>query len=175
MLIGNGWIESPPISDFRETGVRTLEQLFRKSAHLSLHLLLIYLLPQMDVWRSVCPAVIPALYFENWWLWVFPLARLVCKECVWMCACLQGFETIVVLVAKLCPSFCDPMNYNPQGSSVHGISQARLLEWVAISFSRGSSQTRDRTCISCVGRHILYHWAPGKPKAIALTKCQTNI
>ena len=38
-------------------------------------------------------------------------------------------------VAQLCPSLCDPMNYNLQGSSVHGISQARILDWVAISFS----------------------------------------
>ena len=44
-------------------------------------------------------------------------------------------------------------------SSVHGISQTRILEWVAISFSRGSSQLRDQTCVSCIGRWILYHWA----------------
>ena len=44
-------------------------------------------------------------------------------------------------------------------SSVHGISQARILEWVTISFSRGSSQSRDQTCIACIGRQILYHWA----------------
>ena len=48
---------------------------------------------------------------------------------------------------------------SPLGSSVHGISQARILEWVAISFSRGSSQSRDRTCISCIDRQILYSWA----------------
>ena len=41
----------------------------------------------------------------------------------------------------------------------HGISQARILEWVAISFSRGSSWPRDQTCVSCTGRWILYHWA----------------
>ena len=57
---------------------------------------------------------------------------------------------------------------SPPGSSVHGISQVRLLEWVAISFSRGSSWPRDRThvsYISCIGSPILYHWptweAPG--------------
>ena len=42
---------------------------------------------------------------------------------------------------------------------VHGISQAGILEWVAISFSRGSSQHRGWTCVSCIGRQILYHWA----------------
>ena len=52
--------------------------------------------------------------------------------------------------------------YSPAGSSVHGISQAGILEWVAISCSRGSSQPRDQTCISrisCIGRQILYHCA----------------
>ena len=51
-------------------------------------------------------------------------------------------------------------NSSPPGSSVHRISQARILEWAAISSSRGSSQTRDRTRISCITwntRHILYH------------------
>ena len=42
-----------------------------------------------------------------------------------------------------CPSLCDPMDYSQTGSSVHGILQARILEWVAIPFSRGSSQPRD--------------------------------
>ena len=54
---------------------------------------------------------------------------------------------------------CDPMDHSLPGSSVHGISQARILEWVAISFSRGSSQSRDQTQVSCSGRQILYHWA----------------
>ena len=51
------------------------------------------------------------------------------------------------------------MDCSPPGASVHGISQARILEWVALSFSRGASQLRDWTCISCIGRWILYHWA----------------
>ena len=49
------------------------------------------------------------------------------------------------LVAKLCPTFCDPADCSPPGSSVHGILQARALEWVAISFSRGPSLLRDWT------------------------------
>ena len=52
------------------------------------------------------------------------------------------------------------MDCSPPGFSVHGISQARILEWVAISFSRGQySLPRDRTCISCIGRWVLYHLA----------------
>ena len=56
---------------------------------------------------------------------------------------------------QLCPTLCDPMDYTPPGSSVYGILQARILEWVAISFFRGASQPRDRTrmsYISCIGR-----------------------
>ena len=69
----------------------------------------------------------------------------------------SGF--VVALVAKLCPTLCHPMNCSTPGSSVHGISQTRILVWVAIPFSRGSSQPKDRTCISCIDRQILYHWA----------------
>ena len=57
------------------------------------------------------------------------------------------------------------MDYGPPSSSVHRIFQARTLEWVAISFSRGSSQSREQTwvsCSSCVGRQICYHWATGE-------------
>ena len=63
------------------------------------------------------------------------------------------------LVTKLCPALCDSMDCRPPGSSVHGISQARILEWVAISISRGSSQPRGWTHISCIGKWILYCWA----------------
>ena len=54
-------------------------------------------------------------------------------------------------------NFCDPMDCNPLVSSVHGILQARILEWVVISFSRGSSQPRNQTQVSCIGKWILYH------------------
>ena len=47
-------------------------------------------------------------------------------------------------------TLCDPMDCSPPGSSVHGIPQSRLLEWVAISFSKGSSQPRDQTWVSCI-------------------------
>ena len=53
-------------------------------------------------------------------------------------------------------------SYGPQPTSVHGIFQARILEWVAISFSRGSSWARHRTPVSCIGRQILYTEPPGK-------------
>ena len=59
-----------------------------------------------------------------------------------------------------CPILCNLIDHGLPGSSVHGILQARILEWVAISFSRGSSWPRDRTlisCISCIDRWVLYH------------------
>ena len=63
------------------------------------------------------------------------------------------------LVAESCPTPCDPMDCSCPGYPVHGISQARMLEWVAISFSRGSSWPRDWIHISWAGRQILYHSA----------------
>ena len=66
---------------------------------------------------------------------------------------------VCYLVSESCPTFCDRMDCSPPGSSVHWIFQARILEWVAISFSRGSSWPRDRTQVYCIGRWILYHWA----------------
>ena len=54
---------------------------------------------------------------------------------------------------------CDPMDSSLPGSSVHGILQARILEWVAIHFSRGSSQPRDRTQISCIAGGFFTIWA----------------
>ena len=61
-------------------------------------------------------------------------------------------------VAQSCPTLCDPMDRSPPGSSAHGIFQSRVLEWVAISFSRGSSQPRDQTRISRIeGRCFLLY------------------
>ena len=59
-----------------------------------------------------------------------------------------------VKVAQSCLTVCDPMDY-----IVHGILQARILEWVAIPFSRGSSQPRDRTQVSCIAGGFFTSWA----------------
>ena len=76
--------------------------------------------------------------------------------CVCVCVCAHGQSC-------LCLTLYDPMDYNPPGSSVHGIFQPRILEWVAISFSRGSSWPRDRTRVSCIGMQILYHLGSSFP------------
>ena len=58
-------------------------------------------------------------------------------------------ENVSVLFTQSCPALCDPMDCSLPGSSVHGISQARIREWIAISFSRGSSQPGAHTQVSC--------------------------
>ena len=74
-------------------------------------------------------------------------------------------QEVKMLVAQSCPTLCHPMDCSPPGSSVRGILQARILEWVAISFSRGSSQPRDQHQVTCfAGR--LSHQGSLKRKAI---------
>ena len=73
----------------------------------------------------------------------------------------------VMLIALLCPTLCSPIHHcHPLGSSVHGIFQARMLEWVALLFSRGSSQTKDRTQVSFIPGRFLIWEAPRKPLVI---------
>ena len=68
----------------------------------------------------------------------------------------------VCSLVQSCLTLCSPMDCSPPGSSVHGISQVRILEWVAISYFRRSSCPRNQThisCVSCIGRRILYLFA----------------
>ena len=67
--------------------------------------------------------------------------------------------SMIVLVAQLCPTLCNPMDCSLPGNSVHGILQARILEWVAIPFSKGSSQFRDWTWVSCIAGRFFTVWA----------------
>ena len=66
-----------------------------------------------------------------------------------MCAC---------SAAQSCLTLCDPLDCNLPGSSVREILQARILEWVAISSSRGSSQPRNRACVSCIAGRFFTYW-----------------
>ena len=80
---------------------------------------------------------------------IFVLVTLSLEVSYLMCVC-----------AHWCPTLCDSMDCSLPGSSIHGIFQERILEWVAISFSRRSSRPRDQThvsCNSCIGRWVLYH------------------
>ena len=67
-----------------------------------------------------------------------------CKSAVCVCVC------VCVLVPRSCPTLCDPMDCSPPGSSVHGILQARILEWVAIPFSREISCLQYKTKIKII-------------------------
>ena len=65
-------------------------------------------------------------------------------------------QRLWVTAAQLCPTFSDPIDCSLSDSSVHGILQTRILEWVSISFSRGSSQPRDQTQVSCIVGRFYY-------------------
>ena len=73
------------------------------------------------------------------------------------CGFLAPWE-VKVKVAQSCSTLCDPMDY-----TVHGILQARILEWVAFLFSRGSSQPRDRTQVSHIAGGFFTNWAMREP------------
>ena len=94
-----------------------------------------------------------------------------CVSCTWKWACVNIYYILKSIQSLSLPMraqllshvwLCNPIEYSLPGSSVHGILQARILEWVAMPSSRGSFQPRYRTCICCIssiGRWILYHWA----------------
>ena len=73
--------------------------------------------------------------------------------------CLSTHEKVKVLVTQLCLTLCDPMDYGPPVSSVYGILQARILEWVAYCFFRGPFQTRDWTQVSLMAGGFFTRWA----------------
>ena len=81
---------------------------------------------------------------------------------IWLWTYVQVFITFiseVSEVAQSCPTLCDPMDCSPPGSSIQGILQARILELVVISFSRGSSQCRDQTLVSHTAGRLFTVWA----------------
>ena len=73
--------------------------------------------------------------------------------------CSINMASIPALVTQLCPTPCDSRDYSPPYFSVHGILQARILKWVAISFYRGSSWHRDRTQVSCIAAEFFIIWS----------------
>ena len=126
-----------------------------------------------DAFSSVLLTVsFPRMLLERHW---FSITR-VRYPYLGICSLLSAYRTrvqtmrdlecsfiVCCLVARSSLTLCDPRDYSLPGSSVHGISQARILEWVAISFSRESSWPRNWTQVSCIGRQILYHEPPEKP------------
>ena len=88
------------------------------------------------------------------------------KKCIMASAFYHAFVHAKVL--QSCPALCNPMDCSPPGSCVYGIHQTRILEWVAMPFSRGSSWLRDRThiCSSCIAGRFFTTELPGKPYVI---------
>ena len=85
----------------------------------------------------------------------------------------QTSHLFVYLVTKSCLTLCSPTDCSPPGSSGHGISQARILEWIAMPFSRESFQSRDPTrvsCISCIGDSLTLSHV-GSPTSLPVSKC----
>ena len=116
--------------------------------------LLVYLLPRWE------------LFWNKFQVFAASFKRLgikIISSCVCVCVC--------VLVDQLCLTLCNPPVCSPPSSSVHGILQARILEWVAISFSRGSSWPRDWTWVSCIaGRFFTWTLWTEKMKTIFFQK-----
>ena len=82
------------------------------------------------------------------------------------------------MLTQPCLALCNPIDCTPPGSSVHGILQARILEWVAMPSSRGSSHPRYQTldsCISCIGRKRLYHWTKAAQTAGQLMRSLSRL
>ena len=91
------------------------------------------------------------------------------RSCKAVCACAQELSSVWL---------CSPMNIAHQAPLSMRILQARILERVAISFSRGSSQTRDQThvsCVSCIGRQTLYHWTTWETDSMVTVKSVWSI
>ena len=73
------------------------------------------------------------------------------------------------MCVQSCLTLCNPMDCIPPDSPVHEITQVGILEWVAISFSRVSTQSMDQICVSWIGRQILHHWTTGKPVCLCMS------
>ena len=106
-------------------------------------ILCVYLNPQMPKHRcKVYDEFSEEWSFIKWGRWHFIV--------IWI---------VKVKVTQSCLTFCDSMDCSMPGSSVHGVLQARTLEWVAIPFFRGSSQPRDQTLVSCIAGRFFTIWA----------------
>ena len=108
------------------------------------------------------------------WLQTHDGAQQGSDRLIWRRRTTQLIHRCECSVAQSPPILCDPMDCSPPGSPVHGILQARLLEWVAMPSSRGSFWPRARTPVSyiCIGRWVVYHWCHlgSPPKSLPIMK-----
>ena len=89
------------------------------------------------------------------------------KEYIYTCMCDQSLQ--------LCPALCNPMDCSLSASSIHGVFQERILEWVAISFSRGSSRFRDQTQVSHIADRLHHLSHQEIPQVLSLGKEKTKV
>ena len=114
--------------------------------------------------HRTCPCVLPvqpSLSISPWFPffppWVSTYSHLVKYR--WISDYPHSQTLWLVLTAQSCLTLCNPINCSPPSSSIHGILQARTLEWIAIPFSRGSSQPRDWTRVFCIAGRFFTVWA----------------
>ena len=115
-------------------------------------------------WMSPLHSVLPLLLKPRWQRW----------PCRWQ-HCSKGW---CAGGGRWCPTHCYPMDWSCTGFSVHGISQARILEWIAISSSRGSSWPRDLirvSCVFCMAGRFFTHWAMGDSQRMIEQQFRRNL
>ena len=119
----------------------------------------------LGAWERNCFPKLSSVSFPGSWGWTagYLLSKFSCGHCI-RTGTMGCARRHCCLVAQLCSTLWDSMDYCPPGSSIHGISQVRILEWVAICFSRGSSRPRDGTCVYYIGKQILYSWATSEAR-----------
>ena len=129
----------------------------REHPHFFIHVLPLNIWTQSENFKNILAIEVPTLDFiECHHLWIrysYVRVTFLCVGCVCVCVCAHAHT-------QSCLTLCDPLDHTPPGSSVHGIFQAGILGWVAMPSSRGSSQPRSQTgvsCVPCIGRQITYH------------------
>ena len=107
----------------------------------------------------------------TWWTFLFLSCLKKKKKKFWFCLRnssgsfdIKDVKLLSFVHAQWCLTLCDPMDCSLSRSPIHWVLQGRILERHAVSSSRGSSQPRDGSCVSCIGRQILYPQPPGKPQ-----------
>ena len=113
------------------------------------------LVMDLEAWRATIHGVTKSQTWLSDWTelnWAY------CKQIKDICPKYLPVTCRCCLVTKLCLTLWDSMDCSPPSSSVCGIPPARILELIVVSFSSGSCQPSDQSCVSCTGRQILYHW-----------------
>ena len=110
----------------------------------------------------------PAKVSSFWFPFYFLKSFIVFDICFYLTS--YHIYMLKLKATQSCLTFCDPMDYSQPGSSIRGILQERVLEWVAISFSRGSSFPRDWTQVSCIAGRFSTNWATRKAHIYMLNK-----